>query len=257
MFHDILQQPTLVASTKKYHQLVSESTTELLQPIQCILSALVRRSMALSKCASYESALRDANLMQRLSSSSAIGYIREAMIYSEQGKQHAVIRVCNQALSIVDTKDRGYDTLQQIKIHALQRANRGVDFISQLPFDILTTTLIPMFMDNDDHLDACKPYPYLHVSHLWRDRIVQHIDGLEFVIREENEEDTFPQLIQFAQHTKTLCIRKYSQGTWLGDLLRSNDFCSLRDLLVDGKLYISLLLVLLIMVYIRLYEYGC
>ncbi|CDS10653.1 hypothetical protein LRAMOSA11139 [Lichtheimia ramosa] len=233
MFHDILQQPTLIASTEKYQQLVYDSTTELVQPIQCILSALDRRSMALSKCASYESALRDANLMQRLSSTSTIGYIREAMIYSEQGKQRHVIRVCNRALSIVNTNDHGYDTLQRIKIHAQQRANRCVDFISHLPIDILTTTLIPMFMKAGDRLDACKPCPYLHVSHLWRDRIMQHIDGLDFVIQERNEMDTFPQLIEFAQHTKSLCVKKYSQGTWLGYLLRSNDFCSLQKLSVD------------------------
>ncbi|CDS10639.1 hypothetical protein LRAMOSA11125 [Lichtheimia ramosa] len=229
---DLSIQPTLIASTGTYKQLVHDSTTELLQSIQCILSALDRRSMGLSKCASFESALYDANLMQQLSSTSALGYIREAMIYSEQGKQRHVIDISNQALDVVDTKDPDYVTLQRVKKDAEQRDNKRIDFISQLPVEIVITTLIPLFMKKHPSLDACKPCPYLYVSNLWRDRIIQCTSGLDFVIQERNEEDAFPQLIQFAQHTKSLCVRKYSKGTWLRDLLRSNNFCSLHDLSV-------------------------
>ncbi|CDS10648.1 hypothetical protein LRAMOSA11134 [Lichtheimia ramosa] len=254
---DLCIQPTLIAPTEKYQQLVHDSTTELVQPIQCILSALDQRAMALSKCASYDAALRDANVMQQLSSTSAIGYIREAMIYSEQGKQRHVIDISNQALDVVDTKDPDYVTLQRVKKDAEQRDNKRIDFISQLPVDIVITTLIPLFMKKHPSLDACKPCPYLYVSNLWRDRIIQCTSGLDFVIQERNEEDTFPKLIQFAQHTKSLCVRKYSKGTWLRDLLRSNNFCSLHDLSVYGKLYIPLLLVLLTMNHISLQERGC
>ncbi|CDS10652.1 hypothetical protein LRAMOSA11138 [Lichtheimia ramosa] len=231
--HVLCQVPTLTASAEKYKQLVYDSTTELLQPIQCIITALDRRALALSKCASFESALRDATVMQQLSPTSAIGYIREAMIYSEQGRQHDVIDICNQALSIVDTNNSGYVTLQRLKIDAEQRANRCVDFINQLPVDIVLTTLIPMFMKAGDRLDACKPCPYLHVSQLWRNRIVQCIGGLDFMIHRMDEENTHSQVIRFAQHTKSLYITRYTKGTWLSDLLQKNDFCSLRELSIE------------------------
>ncbi|CDS10635.1 hypothetical protein LRAMOSA11121 [Lichtheimia ramosa] len=231
--HDIVQQPTLTASNEKYQQLVYDSTTELLQSIQCILSALDRRAMALSKCASYESALRDATFMQRLSPTSAIGYIREAMIYSEQGKQHHAIDVCDKALSMVDTKHDLCAKLLPIKMSVQQRASTRIDFIKLLPVDIVFTTLIPMLMKAGDRLDACKPCPYLHVSHLWRDRIVQCIGGLYFMIHEKDEKDMYTHVIKCAQHTKSLRIDKYTRGTWLSDLLQKNDFCSLRELSIE------------------------
>lgn len=64
----------------------------------------------------------------------------------------------------MDTKDPGYDTLRRVRRDALDRALKRIDFISQLPVDIVLTTLIPMFMNKGDPLDACKPCPYFHVS---------------------------------------------------------------------------------------------
>ncbi|CDS06440.1 hypothetical protein LRAMOSA08968 [Lichtheimia ramosa] len=231
--HDLRQQPTLTASTEKYKQLVCDSTTELLQPIQCILSALDRRSMGLTKCASYDSALRDAAVMQQLSSSSAIGYIRQAMIYSEQGKQQQVIDICNKALDIVDTNDPGYATLQQVKMDAEHQQSKCIDFISQLPIDIVSTTLTPMFMHNNIIITS-NPCQYLQVSHLWRDRIIQCFGGLHFDIGENDNGRQCSQVTQLAQHTKALTIDGYSKGTWLSDLLSNNDFSSLKKLDIKG-----------------------
>lgn len=129
MSHDLYQQPTLIAPSEKYKQLVDESTAQLVQFSQCMLSTLDRRSMGLTKCASYESALCDASFMQQLSSSSAVGYLRAATIYSEQGKH--VIGVCNQALSVVGSNDPGYGTLLQVRLDAQQRVNKRIDFITQ------------------------------------------------------------------------------------------------------------------------------
>ncbi|CDH60964.1 predicted protein [Lichtheimia corymbifera JMRC:FSU:9682] len=87
IWSDLCKQPNLTASTEKYAKLVYDSTTELHEPIQSILSALDRRAIGLSKCANFESALRDAKVMQQLSPASALGYTREAIINREQGKQ--------------------------------------------------------------------------------------------------------------------------------------------------------------------------
>lgn len=58
------QQPTLPASTENYAQLVHDLTAQLQQSIEPIWSALNLRSMALSKCANFDAALYDANVMQ-------------------------------------------------------------------------------------------------------------------------------------------------------------------------------------------------
>ncbi|KAJ8657966.1 hypothetical protein O0I10_006237 [Lichtheimia ornata] len=233
IWNALCKQPTLKASSEKYAQLVHDSTIQLHQSIQSILSALNLRAIGLTKCANFELALHDARVMQQLSPSSALGYLREADIYSEQGQQLQVIDICDKGLSTVDAMDTHYDTLQRAKMDAEQRQNTHIDFISQLPLDIVTTTLIPMFMDRFP-LQSDIPCLYLHVSNVWRDRIVQCFDGLSFSVGHHRgyDEDTLSQVIQFAQHTKKLTINRYGHGTWLGDLLSDNDFCSLQALTI-------------------------
>ncbi|CDH57650.1 predicted protein [Lichtheimia corymbifera JMRC:FSU:9682] len=176
---DLCSQPTQAVSTEKYAKLVCDSTIQLHQPLQLILSTLDRRAMALTKLANFESALRDAKVMQQLSPSSALGYIRAATIYSEQRKQRHVIDICNKGLMTVEPSDMHYDELRRTKSDAEQHEAKGMDFVRQLPFDIVTTTLIPLFVDTSP-LDPLKPCSYLHVSNLWRDYILQCSDGLCF-----------------------------------------------------------------------------
>ncbi|CDS06439.1 hypothetical protein LRAMOSA08967 [Lichtheimia ramosa] len=132
--HDLCQQPVLVASTEKYQQLVYDSTTELVQPIQCILSALDRRAMRLSKCATFESALNDGNLMQQLLSSSALEYMPWHCIWWIP--RIPTIPIFN-------------------KVDAEQRQNIRIDVITQLSVEIVFTKLIPMFM-KENTMDAVK-----------------------------------------------------------------------------------------------------
>ncbi|CDS06429.1 hypothetical protein LRAMOSA08957 [Lichtheimia ramosa] len=235
MFHHLLQhflqQPTLTAPTEKYKKLAYDSTAELVQSIQCILPALDRRAMALSKCASYDAALGHVDVMQQLSPSSAVGYLRAASIYSEQGKQRHAIDICNQALSIVDSDDVHYATLQRLKMDADQQQAKCIDFISQLPLDVVITTLIPMLMEHNS-LHPSDPCEYLYVSNQWRDRIVQCWGGFKFRIHHEDSVimSECQQLFDFSQYATSLHIYKYSTGTWLPDLFRDHNFASLRKI---------------------------
>ncbi|KAJ8657600.1 hypothetical protein O0I10_006664 [Lichtheimia ornata] len=205
------------------------------QSPECMLSTLNLSALELSKLANFDAALHDANVMQQTSPSSAIGYIRPAIIYSEQGKQLQVIDVCTKGLSLADTKDTHHATLQHAKDVAMQRQNKRIDFISQLPVEIVVTRLIPLFIRND-LLDSSIPNAYMHVSKVWRDRIHGCFGGLRFMVAvdEDRKEQKCSQLIQFAQHTTGLVVGWYSQGTWLSDLLRENDFCMLRELRING-----------------------
>ncbi|KAJ8658000.1 hypothetical protein O0I10_006271 [Lichtheimia ornata] len=232
IWNDLCKQPILKAPSEKYAQLVHDSTTRLHQSLEPILSALNLRAIGLTKCANFESAFHDAKVMQYLSPSSALGYIREASIYSEQGKQLEAIRVCNHGMSLVDTLDTHYDTLQRVKMDAEQRQNTRIDFISQLPLDIVTTTLIPMFMD-DQPLRSMEPAPFLDVSNVWCDRIIKCFGGLSFETGDDDDA-IHSQIAQFARHVKRLDVDWYSEGTWLCDLLRNNDLCSLQELYIES-----------------------
>ncbi|CDH57657.1 predicted protein [Lichtheimia corymbifera JMRC:FSU:9682] len=241
IWNDLCKPPVLTASTDKHTKLIEDASTELQQPIESILSTLNLRSKLLTECANYDAALRDAKVMQQLSPSSALGYLREATIYSEQGKQHHVIDICNKGLDVVDSHDPDYGTLQRAKHDAEQHLNHRIDFIKQLPVDILTTTLIPM-ITGDAPLQSLIPCPYLHVSNLWRDCILRCLDGLRFeTSRNEEEKDMekCSQLVRFARHAKALHVHEYSQGLWLDRLLRDNDFCCLRELYLGDSYNIS------------------
>ncbi|KAJ8658027.1 hypothetical protein O0I10_006298 [Lichtheimia ornata] len=233
---DLCKQPTQPVSTEKYAKLVYESTTRLHQSIQSILSTLDRRAMPLSKLANFDCALRDAKAMQQISPTSPLGYVRAATIYSEQGKQRDLIDVCNKALDTIDTKNPGYAALLPIKVDAMQQQDKRIDFISELPIDIVAATLIPMIA-GDSALDSLKPCPYLHVSNAWRDYFLRCSHGLRFKTGDKEEEEDLEKcskLVRFARHIKALHVREYSKGTWLSDLLRENDFSSLQELYVDG-----------------------
>ncbi|CDH60994.1 predicted protein [Lichtheimia corymbifera JMRC:FSU:9682] len=231
MTHPALcKQPTLTASSEKYAKLVYDSTIQLHQSLQPILSALNRRAIGFTKCASFESALDDAKLIQQLSPYSALGYLCEATIYSEQGKQLQVIDVCNKGLSMADTMDTHYATLLQVKMDAKKRQDACIDFISQLPNEIIISTLIPMIMDGN-LLDTATACPYLQVSHVWSDRIIQCFNGLRFTLNEDND---MSQVIRFAQHTRSLHVPHCYQGTWLGDLIGGNAFSSLQQISIGN-----------------------
>lgn len=236
IWNDLCSPPILTATTEKYSQLVYDSTAQVQESYESLLAALDRRAIALTKLANFESALRDAQAIQQLSPFSALGYIREANIYSQQGKQRQVIDICKKTLNVVDTMDTHYDTLQRAKIDAEQRQSTRIDFIRQLPIAIVTTTLIPMFMENN-WLDTHHLCPFLYVSNLWRNRIIQCFNGLRIKIKNEHDNHQIAQAALFAPHVKTLAVRNYSHGTWLGDLLMEKNFCSLEQLSIDCKLH--------------------
>lgn len=231
----LCNQPTLTASSEKYAQLLHGSMSQPHPGVQSILSALDERATGFTLCANFESALQDAKLMRQISPSSALGYIREASIYSEQGKQRHVIDICNHGLSMVDTMDTHYDTLQRAKMDAEQHQNTRVDFISQLPVEIVITTLIPiLFNDATTHTERFNTF--CSVSIVWRDRIIASVEAVCFG-SEHGEPINTSRICQFAPYVKQLEFDSHTHGTWLFDLLHNNKFDSLRELRIDGKVY--------------------
>lgn len=133
--------------------------------------------MALTKCANYESALCDANVMQQLSFSSVIRYIRESSIYSKQEKHRHVIVICKWTLHAVDTKGAHHTTLPYHRCRATAR--QMYCLFRQISVDIIiTTTLVSMFMTIDIIVTSI-PCQYMQLT-LWRNHIIQCVDGLGF-----------------------------------------------------------------------------
>lgn len=230
IWNDVCQQPTLAATYGHYGTLVSDSTTKLQQCVQETLTVLNDRAIGLMRCANFDAALRDAAAMQELAPLSALGYLCAANIYSQQGRQQAVIRICNKALSVVHNRDPDYIKLQRAKVHAKQRAAIRLDIISRLPLDVVVHVLFPMIMDHEELLDSIKLGPYLNVSKAWRDFVVQTSGGLHFKLNGENR---VSQVHRFARYTRSLHLPFYRHGNWLSDLLSSGKLCSLKEIKIE------------------------
>lgn len=87
----------------------------------------------------------------------------------------------------------------------------------------------------DTLLDAMIPCPYLHVSRLWRDRIIEASGGaLSFIIFTDREDYTYHQLNELSQYATSLRVTRCSTGQWLRDVLSNTDLRSLRELRIDG-----------------------
>lgn len=75
----------------------------------------------------------------------------------------------------------------------------------------------------------------MKLSNQWGDRIRQCVGGVYFSLYGNGDEETCSQVGQIAQHIDSLHVHQFSNGTWLYDLLRYNDFRSLKRLHVDCK----------------------
>ncbi|KAI7876163.1 hypothetical protein K492DRAFT_210522 [Lichtheimia hyalospora FSU 10163] len=226
------QPPTRTITCQQQQQKSTLNSTARMQHLpEHSLSALNERAMRWAQCAKFECALDDAVMIQLIAPLSALGYLCAARVYSEQGKQCDAVDICNKGLDVIDASDPDYQQLQQVKTNAIQRASQRVDFISQLPIDIVLTVLAPMFM-NAVILDSTTPCPYLYVSRTWCDRVLKSCRGLTFGIGYGAgcEGESFKQIIRFAQHTRALSVMSCTQGTCLGELLRYGDLCSLKQL---------------------------
>lgn len=223
-----------------HDNLASDST------LQSQMSALDQRAIGWTRCAKFEWALRDTATMQQLLPSSSRGYLREAWIYGQQGKQRDALALYDKVLrlGVVDTHDPDYHKLEQARMDAMQQDSKRIDFINQLQVDIVVTMLVPMFM-NGVISDAATPCPYLYVSRRWRDLVIQGCrGGLSFGIGygQGCEGKAFEQIVQFAHHTTALYVKSCTQGTCLGELLRYGDLRSLERLVIECKFSIILVL---------------
>ncbi|KAI7873824.1 hypothetical protein K492DRAFT_200425 [Lichtheimia hyalospora FSU 10163] len=110
-----------------------------------------------------------------------------------------------------------------IKLKGVMRGKeRRIDFIMQLPNDIVFTMLIPMIM-HDGRVNSRVHCPYLHVSKQWRDRIVECYGGLHFTIHWEEGRVTkmCDQLARFAPYAKSWKI--VWNKDWVDGSLPNND----------------------------------
>ncbi|CDS08386.1 hypothetical protein LRAMOSA02334 [Lichtheimia ramosa] len=158
----LYNEPAVSVKYKHSNSVIAQSSIELQQCVDRQVKLLYERAMALSACAQFQTALRDATAIQELAPLSSLGYYAAGYIYMQYGKQKEAIDVLDQGLTVVS------DPIQQQRLQSLQedataRLSVTIDFISKLPLDIVSSFIIPstMFVPSKD------AFSYLHVCKTW------------------------------------------------------------------------------------------
>ncbi|CDH57664.1 predicted protein [Lichtheimia corymbifera JMRC:FSU:9682] len=198
--------PVIHPSLQQRDTTISTTTEAITQLGSQLMDNLNRRSTALANGAHFDLALRDAAVMRAICPTSSLGYLKAGDIYQQQGRQQKAVAMYDEGLRNTPASDHGYTNLQVQHASALSAANKQVDFISQLPLDLVESELLPLVWDNYK-LDSDTPCPYLYVSHTWR-RLILQCNNLNFEHEELGKSNTvyLRELEQFSEHVKTLSM---------------------------------------------------
>ncbi|KAI7878266.1 hypothetical protein K492DRAFT_218202 [Lichtheimia hyalospora FSU 10163] len=140
---------------------------------------LRNRAAALAACAKFQAALNDTTTMQMIAPSSGMGYLCAAHVYSQQGRYRACISTCDHGLSVVPSHDPYYQQLKDMRWTAMKRSHVYVDFINDLPEEIIHIIVDNIIIDKE--LESHELRQYLSVSLLWRQKFLRCTRDLHVV----------------------------------------------------------------------------
>ncbi|KAJ8658062.1 hypothetical protein O0I10_006334 [Lichtheimia ornata] len=197
-----------INSLHNQRQSIISTATEKITQLTCqFMEKLNERSTAMANGGNFDLALRDAAVMQAIDPTSSLGYLKAGDIYQQQGRQQDAAAMYEKGLAHVSSSDYRYTNLQMRQKDALDATNKRVDFISQLPLELVVSEILPLVFHNYYQLAADKRCPYLYVSRTWRQRIL-HGNNLSFYSYRGilNSPIQFRELERFADHVKELSL---------------------------------------------------
>ncbi|KAJ8652609.1 hypothetical protein O0I10_011755 [Lichtheimia ornata] len=153
-------------------------------------------------------ALRDTNAILKLNPTLALGYLLKGKLYSYYGLQRKAIEVFDQGLTMArrmdDEEQQHYQQLLTAKADAEMIQQKGVDFISKLPLDVVSTIIVPLLMD-DEKWSLTKPCPYFQVCKSWHERFARGK-----LCYDVSDNETYPaQLVSLSNNIHSMEIDNY------------------------------------------------
>ncbi|KAI7881642.1 hypothetical protein K492DRAFT_206727 [Lichtheimia hyalospora FSU 10163] len=170
---------------RKYHwtNTTTDATPHLKESVKQQLLLLNDRATVLAARAKFEAALDDATTMQAIAPACGMGYFRQGHVHQLQGRYGACIDICDQGLSAVPSSELYYGQLLHMRSIALKHYNSYVDFMEELPVDIIEIIVDMLFHDMKmEHL-----HQYLSISHQWRDKILKCSRELQLISTPSND----------------------------------------------------------------------
>lgn len=195
-----------------------------------LIDQLDTRAKALANGAQFDLALRDAAMVRALSPTSALGYLRAGSVYQQQGHQQAAVSIYKQGLKVVAPTDPGYTELETSCAAALDAQAKVIDFVSELPHDIVSMKIVPLLFDKLEEYKIC---PYLYVSSTWHNRILAN-NALHLRMFQERNILVFPEydMLRYTRHYKSLSI--HHRHDW-ARILKEKPWPRLTHLDIDCK----------------------
>lgn len=234
------QQASIPTPIDPLHQRIAHATTEIQHCKQRLGNLLYDRATASAACADFETASRDAAEIQTLLPSSPLGFLCQGDIYRQQGRQTAAIEAYENGLglsssssSLEDDHHHVYDQLQCNKKDAEYPLSKRIDFISQLPMEIVRCYILPKTME-DRRWYAEVGCPYLHVSRAWRERFLAVDGGLTFYTASPYEDNS--ELYAFVPYVGSLKMQDYHNHPDETNLFDQVDFSCLTCFDLEGKM---------------------
>ncbi|CDH61281.1 predicted protein [Lichtheimia corymbifera JMRC:FSU:9682] len=222
----------MAASQGEHDRVISDSKAICKQLLNLHLQTLDIEARSYVACAKITQALTIATTMQQMAPASALGYLCEGYIHTQQGCFSAAARVYDTAFQHVPLTDPLYERLEKEKSTALERSSRSMDIIARLPNDV-NYRIFELLFTGCLYEEYCQ---YLLVSSTWRQSIFQSgqlqaiiEDGVPF-------EETNPVIIESFQHVRTI---EYLNCDLPFYMLRKEDtsFESLTSLVIERSAF--------------------
>ncbi|CDS08360.1 hypothetical protein LRAMOSA02308 [Lichtheimia ramosa] len=153
---------------------LDDITTEIRSTVDHLLQLYQRRSQMYILHVKCDAALCDAHAMCDIDPQSPLGYLCAGDVYRQQCRQQKAIDIYSLGLKKASAQHPSYSSLIQAKEDATSQLEKRVDFISQLPIEIVSQHIVPTIMKHQPW-DMYNQWPYLHVSQTWRDRLLQSV----------------------------------------------------------------------------------
>lgn len=232
---DVLYPSGLFNTTDDQWQVetIIETTAHIQSCVENLVSALDARASLLVEFKQFNAAVQDAFAMITLAPHSVIGYLTAGRAYSLLGQDASALRIYQQMLQKVPNCDPDYH--QFVKAKATEYAmNKRVDFVSQLPFDLVISNLIPRILHDQPALEIGKQKGYFDVCHTWRQRIAL-AGGLPFRIGPGAlSVHGYRQLSDIAPYLQWLSVSQEEQHEHIPKLIHCAQFTSLQRLDIKG-----------------------
>lgn len=207
-FIDLYDYPDVTIEHGDCIDLIATITWDLKQCSKTFVQLLHDRATAFASCAQFDLAQRDATAMRVIDPSSPLGYLCGGFICGIQGRQRAAVDMYDKGLRSVPWDDPGYILLEKARHEAKRLDSKRIDFISQLPMDVVTKNIVPRILDHESSSSLLLQ----QVSKVWQERVLLGTSsGMGFVQREQEESVT----VLHIEGNSRIALKRLCYDGWL------------------------------------------